>query len=108
MLTCTLFGRVTCGTDYWAVSTYSIIEQAIEVVKWFINHSYAYGLLQKEQKDIYSKAWALIIPVITRWTAYFCALARMLKIHNALMVTSVKHYNVIMETVSKKAKAQKV
>ena len=50
------------------------------------------------------KFWALIIPVITRWTAYFCALARLLQVNKALKVTVFKHYDVIMESVGKKVK----
>jgi hypothetical protein len=48
---------------------------ALDVVKWFNNHSQALDKLQIEQIITYdSKSWSLILPVITRWTAHYLSL----------------------------------
>lgn len=80
------------------------MEESVEVVKWWNNHSYALGLFQKEQKSMFSqKHWALILPVISRWTAFFCSLDRQLHVRKALKITSIKHEDEILDSVGKKA-----
>ena len=47
------------------------IPLALDVVKWFNNHGAALALLQTEQRLTYhGKTFALILLVITRWTAH--------------------------------------
>ncbi|KAF8873343.1 ribonuclease H-like domain-containing protein [Infundibulicybe gibba] len=82
-----------------------IIDQAAKIIKWFNNHSYALGLLNKEQQDIYKKCWSLVVPVVTRWTAHFCAASRLLDIWKALKVVAAKHGDEIIGSVGKKRKA---
>ncbi|KAG9085010.1 hypothetical protein FS749_004761 [Ceratobasidium sp. UAMH 11750] len=61
-----------------------------KIVKWFQNHSYALGLLRQCQQE-YGKTLALILTVITRWTAHYCAAACLLEIAQALWVCVVWH-----------------
>ena len=63
------------------------INHALEVVKWFNNHSTALELLRQEQVLTFSgTAWALILPVITRWTAHYLAVTHLLKLKQPLQL----------------------
>lgn len=85
-----------------------VMDESSDVAKWFNDHSFALGELNKEQADMYNgKVLALITPVVTRWTVYYCSLDRKLQLWKALRVTSIKHNDAIMETVTKKAKIQR-
>ncbi|KAF9461238.1 hypothetical protein BDZ94DRAFT_1372691 [Collybia nuda] len=76
-----------------------VMDESSEVAKWFNNHSYALGELGKEQADMYNgKVLALITPVVTWWTAYYCSMDQNLQIWKALRVTPIKHHDAIMET----------
>src|SRR5436190_19871909 len=95
--------------DYYKNNTRiaNIIDAAVEIVKWFNNHSYALGVLNVEQASIYAgKIWALIIPVISRWTAHFCSLSRLLDMNRALQITALKHEAELIQTVGRKQKAK--
>jgi hypothetical protein len=90
----------------------AIVDAAIEVVKWFNNHSFCLAHLNKEQMTTYQKNWALILPVITRWTSNFCALARLLQVNKAIKVTATRNREEFIDYVgsdaSKVAKAERV
>ena len=92
----------------------AIVDAAIEVVKWFNNHSFCLGLLNEEQMTTYKKIWALILLVITRWTsiANFCALSRLLQVNKAIKVTATRNRDELIEYVGgdakKVAKAERV
>jgi hypothetical protein len=60
------------------------VNRALEVVKWFNNHGTALELLHQKRVLTFEYAWALILPVITRWTAYYLALTRLLKLKKPL------------------------
>jgi len=69
-----------------------IITLALDVVKWFNNHGQALDKLQIKQKLTYDgKSWALILPVITRWTAHHLSLTCLLKVEAALMTCCSHH-----------------
>ncbi|KAF8656505.1 hypothetical protein AX14_008056 [Amanita brunnescens Koide BX004] len=78
------------------------MDTAIKVIQWFNNHSFALGLLNSEQRQMYTKTKALITPVVTRWTAQYCALSRLLETWKALQVTIIKHEDDLMASVGKK------
>ncbi|KAF8062590.1 ribonuclease H-like domain-containing protein [Lyophyllum atratum] len=64
-----------------------VIVECLEVIKWFNNHSAALALLEQEMKFTYDgKAWALILPVITRWTAHYLSTTRLLKVKGAAIL----------------------
>ncbi|KIK76263.1 hypothetical protein PAXRUDRAFT_110784, partial [Paxillus rubicundulus Ve08.2h10] len=48
-----------------------IINDTLEVVKWFNNHGQALGLLQDAQMAKFGQILALILPVLTRWTSHY-------------------------------------
>ncbi|KAF8956827.1 ribonuclease H-like domain-containing protein [Flammula alnicola] len=62
------------------------VNRALDVVKWFNNHGTALELLRQEQLLTFAYAWALILPVITRWTAHYLALTRFLKLKRPLQL----------------------
>ncbi|KDR69467.1 hypothetical protein GALMADRAFT_104095 [Galerina marginata CBS 339.88] len=63
------------------------INYALEVIKWFNNHSTALALLQTEQILTFEGSfWALILPAITRWTAHYLAITRYLKLKRPLQL----------------------
>lgn len=66
------------------------VDKAIEIIKWFNNHSHALGLLWKEQLTTYHKILALIQPVITRWTSHFLATRHLLEMSSALRSCCIK------------------
>lgn len=52
-----------------------IIDDAVEVIKWFNNHSRALGQLKKVQKTKIGTILALIKPVLTRWTSHYLSIS---------------------------------
>ena len=81
-----------------------VMDECSEVMNWFNNHSYALGVFMKEQRDMNDgkPPVALVSPVATRWTSYFCSLSRLLEVWKSLQVTAIKHSDQIMETVGPK------
>jgi hypothetical protein len=71
--------------------------KAVELIKWFNNHSVALGLLRLEQKQTYKKHLALMLPVITRWTAYYLACSRLLETEAALRACVLKRESLLVE-----------
>ena len=69
----------------------TLVDAAVEVVRWFNNHSWCLEKLSEEQITTYQKSWALILPVITRWTSHFCSLSRLLQVNKALKLTATRH-----------------
>ncbi|KIM35265.1 hypothetical protein M413DRAFT_79560, partial [Hebeloma cylindrosporum] len=63
------------------------ISNAVEVIKWFNNHGAALALLRQEQILTFAGSfWALVLPIITRWTAYYLAVTRVLKLKQPLQL----------------------
>ncbi|EJF62989.1 hypothetical protein DICSQDRAFT_15853, partial [Dichomitus squalens LYAD-421 SS1] len=72
----------------------NIMAQAVEIAKWFNNHSGALDLLNVEQLATYRdrpRALALLLPVVTRWTAHLHAAERVLQLKLALECVIMKH-----------------
>ena len=69
-----------------------IITRALDVVKWFNSHGQVLDKLRIEEIITYDgKSWALILPVITRWTAHYLSLTRLLKVEAALTTCCSHH-----------------
>ena len=81
------------------------MDTAVKVIQWFNNHSYALGLLNSKQKQMYNKTLALIAPVVTRWTAQYCALAHLLETWKAIHITVIRHEDDLIASVGKQQKA---
>lgn len=56
-----------------------IATEALEVVKWFNNHSRALSMLRAVQLSKHGKVLALILPVLTRWTSHYLAVTRLIE-----------------------------
>lgn len=79
-----------CLAVRWSVM--EDINRALEIVKWFNNHGTALELLRQEQAITFDGlTWALILPVITRWTAHYLALSRILKLKKPLQICWTRH-----------------
>ena len=84
------------------------VDDANKVIKWFKTHSYAQGLLCECQEEEYGVALALIAAVLTRWTAHYCAAARLLEIMRALLICVARHDSKLVESAgSVNSEAQK-
>ena len=59
------------------------IDDALEVVKWFNNHSRALGILRDVQHQLHEQPLSLILPVLTRWTSHFLSVRRLLQLEQA-------------------------
>ncbi|KAF8750324.1 hypothetical protein RHS01_09373 [Rhizoctonia solani] len=76
-----------------------VMDAAYWLVHWFRNHSFALGLLRKCQAQEYNgRVLALILPVLTRWTAHYCAAARLLDVMHAIRICIAKHEAEILES----------
>lgn len=88
------------------------VDRAVTVIKWFTHHSYALGIFNQEQLTSSTSVLAFIIPIITRWTAHYCAVARLLLLEKSVQVTVIKHEESLIDSVGKKKetreKAQQV
>ncbi|KAK7458867.1 hypothetical protein VKT23_009877 [Stygiomarasmius scandens] len=58
-----------------------VADQALEVIKWFLLHSIALGLLNKEQLHAeFTMILILILPILTHWTSHFLSMDRLLQL----------------------------
>ncbi|KAM5543668.1 hypothetical protein V8D89_002919 [Ganoderma adspersum] len=81
--------------DYLVLDPYrKIMSRAIEVAKWFNNHSAALDLLNSKQLTTYedhTRPLTLLLLVITRWTAHLHAAVQILDVKRALVFVVAKH-----------------
>jgi hypothetical protein len=83
------------------------IPLALDVIKWFNNHGAALALLQTEQRLTYlGMAFALILPVITRWTAHYLSVTRLLKVKGAVTSCCNRHEDVLLISTGTEARAK--
>lgn len=90
-----------------------VVEQAIELVVWFNNHSQPLSWLRMEQIQTYhGQSWGLFLPVATRWLAHYLTISRLLKIETAVRSCHIKYGEQLIRSVGskaeKKAKATRV
>lgn len=82
------------------------IDDAMTIANWFISHSFALGVLNEEQALLYTVILALILPVITRWTAHYCSTVRLLRLKKAITITVIKHEEELIACAGTKKDAQ--
>jgi hypothetical protein len=83
------------------------IPLALDVVKWFNNHGAALALLQTEQRFTYhGKIFALILPVITRWTAHYLSVTRLLKVKGAVTSCCNRNEDALLISAGTETKAK--
>ena len=80
---------------------------AQEVVQWMNSHSRALGIFRNEQRQTHplKKVLTLIRPVITRWTAHYLSLRRLLDVQILLQTCWMKHGATIIESAGSTAEA---
>ncbi|EPQ49944.1 hypothetical protein GLOTRDRAFT_23281, partial [Gloeophyllum trabeum ATCC 11539] len=84
--------------DYFKLNVpyVKVMDKAIEVVKWFNNHSRALGLLKEEQaRSLMGKVLSLILPVITRWTSHYLSCSRLLELEKPMRRLVVDSFEVL-------------
>lgn len=79
------------------------VPKALTAIKWMNNHSRALGLFRQEQLSTYQKSLVLILPVITRWTAHYLSLRRLLTVEKALRAAWLKHGETMIASVGAKS-----
>ena len=92
-------------SDYLALKVpfQDCVAKALVVIKWMNNHSRALGLFCQEQFYTYQKILALILPVITRWTAHYLSLRRLLTVKKVLKVAWLKHSETMIASTGPKS-----
>ncbi|GJE84312.1 hypothetical protein PsYK624_003880 [Phanerochaete sordida] len=91
-----------------------VIAAAVEIVKWFNAHGAALDLHREAQKihDPLHDPLALLLPVITRWTAHFQSVSRLLRLSIPTRSCSVTRRDKLLtsagRTAEAKGKAQEV
>jgi hypothetical protein len=67
-------------------------------------HSRALGLFRQEQFYTYQKSLALILPVVTRWTAHYLSLQRLLSVEKSLRAVWLKHGDTMIASAGAQSK----
>lgn len=70
---------------------------AVELIKWFNNHSYALGLLRSQQRLADVTVLILFLPIITRWTSHYLAITRLLHLKRFLRGCVELHYDELVK-----------
>jgi hypothetical protein len=79
------------------------VPKALMVIKWMNNHSRALGLFRQEQLSTFHKVLVLILPVITRWTAHYLSLQRLLTVEKALRASWLKWSDTMIASAGSKS-----
>jgi hypothetical protein len=82
------------------------VPKALHVIKWINNHSRALGIFRREQLQTFNKILSLILPVITRWTAHYLSLRRLLEVEAPMKASWMKYGQQMIDCAGPKADAQ--
>lgn len=82
------------------------VPKALLVIKWMNNHSRALGIFRREQLQTFNKILSLILPVITRWTAHYLSLRRLLDVEMPMKTSWMKYSQQMIECAGPKADVQ--
>lgn len=70
------------------------VDLALELIKWFNNHSIALGILLAQQRsDPTVIVLVLILPVLTRWTSHHCSVDRLLELERFMRAIHMLQYD---------------
>ena len=86
------------------------VPKALEVAKWFNNHSRASGILRAEQLSVLNKKALILVlpgPVVTRWTAHYLSLRRLLQVEGPIKACYNKYASVLLLCAGPKADAKR-
>ena len=81
----------------------AVLDVALEIIKWFNNHSGALAILQKQQQVQYGCVLALIRPAPTRWTAHYHSSNRLLQVEQAMRICVLNSKHELIAAGSKEA-----
>ncbi|PCH39122.1 hypothetical protein WOLCODRAFT_31142, partial [Wolfiporia cocos MD-104 SS10] len=84
-----------------------VLDRALEVIKWFNNHSRALGMLKEETKARLGKVYSLVMPVITRWTTHYLSCRRLLLLETPLRTLAVSAKEVLLLCAGDKAESKR-
>ncbi|KAI0352260.1 hypothetical protein OH77DRAFT_1409607 [Trametes cingulata] len=91
--------------DYLAWPIYrDTVNAALDIVRWFNNHSSALELFNKEQLYTYpdrTQPLVLILPNLTRWTTHVQSIGRLLLLARALQACVLRNKEQLLEIASK-------
>jgi hypothetical protein len=82
------------------------VPKALLVIKWMNNHSRALGLFRREQMQTFNKILSLILPVISRWTAHYLSLSRLLAVETPMKASWMKYGPQMIECAGPKDDVQ--
>ncbi|KAH8981951.1 ribonuclease H-like domain-containing protein, partial [Lactarius hatsudake] len=84
------------------------IPQALEVIKWFNNHSVPLGLLRTRQiMSFQGTFYALILPNLTRWTCHYFSLRRLLEVSRPMRSCCIEDEEKLIEGSGRGAEQKK-
>ena len=86
---------------------FACVPEALEVIKWTNNHSRALGIFRREQLQTFHKVLVLILPVITRWTAHYLSLHRLLSVEVPMRASWMKYSQEMIACAGPKADVKK-
>ncbi|KDQ21329.1 hypothetical protein BOTBODRAFT_123015, partial [Botryobasidium botryosum FD-172 SS1] len=82
------------------------IQQLTDVANWFNNHSFALGLLAREQATTRTIILVLLMPNLTRWTTHSLSVDRFLDLEGDLKSVVAKQEANLVVAAGTKAKAK--
>ncbi|KAJ7238184.1 ribonuclease H-like domain-containing protein [Mycena rebaudengoi] len=87
------------------------VDDGLEMVKWFTNHSHALGLLKEHQKltDRFKQTGRLLVlmfPVISRWIYHFLAAHQLLTLSAPMRTLYIQDYDNLIECAGSKREAK--
>lgn len=70
-----------------------VIGQALDVIKWFLNHGTALAFLHEQQLRTpgLTRALTLLLPVVSRWGAHYFSVSRLLKLKGPIRTVAMNH-----------------
>ncbi|KZV65826.1 hypothetical protein PENSPDRAFT_756143 [Peniophora sp. CONT] len=72
-----------------------VMDDALEVIKWFNNHGRAHGLLGQAMRKRLGREYSLVNPVLSRWTSLFHAADRLLRTRDAMLDVTINREELI-------------
>lgn len=91
-----------------------VVDDALDVVKWFNSHSRALGMLKDEQRGNphLPRILALILPVLTRWTSHYLCCRCLLELEKPIQCLVINQNTTLLLCAGEKpdavAKAQSI
>ena len=91
------------GDYFRARSIYvDTIAKPTKIIKWFINHSYALGMLKSEEKNQDMRVLTPTLPCHIRWTSHYLSASRMLALKKPMQAIAVSKYEDLRTAAGKK------